>query len=119
MTIRNVTARSATQIGMLISGIPGHPIRDVLLQNIDLELAGGGRAEDAQTQFAENERAYPEIHMFGPSMPAYGIYARHVSGIRFDNVRTTAVQPDARPANAFVDVQGMTPADFASTQPAR
>jgi len=52
--------------------------------------------------------------MFGKVMPAYGIYARHVRGITFKNVRTTVKNSDARPANIFIDVKDVTPADFAS-----
>ncbi len=51
--------------------------------------------------------------MFGKTMPVYGIYGRHVSGITFNNVKATTVKPDARPAFAFIDVEKMTPADFA------
>jgi len=51
--------------------------------------------------------------MFGKSMPAYGIYARHLRDVKFQNVRTTVKTPDARPAKIFVDVEGVTPAGFA------
>jgi hypothetical protein len=51
--------------------------------------------------------------MFGKSMPAYGIYARHIHGVKFQNVRTSVKTPDARPARIFVDVEGVTPAGFA------
>jgi hypothetical protein len=51
--------------------------------------------------------------MFGKTMPAYGIYARHVRGIKLQNVRITPVKPDARPATVLIDVEDMTPADFA------
>jgi hypothetical protein len=46
-------------------------------------------------------------------MPAYGIYARHIRGISFKNVRTTLKTTDARPEKVFIDVEGVAPAGFA------
>ena len=36
--------------------------------------------------------------MFGPSLPAYGLYVRHVKNLVFANFRFNLVAPDARPA---------------------
>lgn len=113
VTIRNVRATNARQIGMLISGVPGHSIEAVTFENIDLQMVGGESKHEA-VSLRENEGAYPEIRMFGPVMPAHGLYARHVNGVTFRNVRTTVANPDARPAVEFVDVRNVTPADFGS-----
>jgi len=115
ITIKNVRATGARQIGVLINGIPSHPVENLTLENIQIELAGGGSLADAEVQLPEKEEAYPEFNMFGKVMPAYGIYARHVRGIILKNVLTTVKTPDARPAKIFVDVEGVTPADFASS----
>jgi len=108
VTIKNVRATGARQIGLLISGITNHPVENLTLENIQIELPGGGKLADAQIQLPEREKAYPEYSMFGKVMPAYGIYARHVRGIIFKNVRTTVKNPDERPANIFLDVEGVT-----------
>jgi hypothetical protein len=113
VTIKNVSAKNIEMIGMLINGIPGFPVEALTLENIQLELPGGGTAEAPNVQLPENEKAYPEFDMFGKSMPAYGIYARHIHGVKFQNVRTSVKTPDARPARIFVDVEGVTPAGFA------
>ena len=115
VTIKNVRVTGARQIGLLISGITNHPVENLTLENIQIELAGGGKLADAQIQLPEKESAYPEYSMFGKVMPAYGIYARHIRGITFKNVRTTVAKPDARPAAILVDVEGVTPANFASS----
>ena len=112
--IKNVSAKNIGMIGMLINGVPGFPVEALTLENIQLELPGGGTAEDAQKQLPEKEKAYPEYEMFGMTMPAYGIYARHVHGVKFQNVRTSLLKPDARPATVFVDVEDVTPANFAA-----
>jgi len=118
ITLKNVRANGARQIGLLINGIPGHPVENLRLEDIAIEVAGGGSREQDLVQLAEKEAAYPEYNMFGRVMPAYGLYLRHVRGVSFINVRTTAAKLDLRPAVVFVDVEDVTPTDFASRQPA-
>jgi polygalacturonase len=114
VTIRNVSAKNIGMIGMLINGVPGHPVESLRLENIQLELPGGGTAEDAKRALAEKVGTYPEFDMFGKTMPAYGIYARHVRGITLNDVRMSLVKADGRPATVFVDVADVTPAGFGS-----
>jgi polygalacturonase len=114
ITIQNVTAKNIGMVGMLINGVPHHPIAGVTLQNIQMELPGGAPAKAATVTLPEEESSYPEYDMFGPIIPAFGIYARHVSGIKLDNIKMTTLKPDARPATAFIDVQDVTPANFAA-----
>jgi len=54
----------------------------------------------------EQAASYPEARMFG-RLPAYGFYCRHVSGIKFDNVRMAAAEPDQRPALHCEDVKDL------------
>jgi len=112
VTIKNVSAKNIEMIGLLINGVPGFPVETLQLKNMQFELPGGGKAEDAKNQLPEKEKAYPEFNMFGKIMPAYGIYARHLRGVKFQNVRITVKTPDARPAKIFVDVEGVTPVGF-------
>ncbi|MEO8617597.1 MAG: glycosyl hydrolase family 28 protein [Luteolibacter sp.] len=112
VSIRNVHANGSGQIGILASGVPGHCMENLLFENIAIELGGGSKAETAKVMLPEKENSYPEVRMFGADMPAYGIYARHVRGIAFKNVKTTVINLDARPEKVFFDVEGVTPADF-------
>jgi len=114
VTIKNVSAKNIGMIGMLINGVPGYPVEALTLDSIQLELPGGGSAEAAKVNLSEKENAYPEFNMFGKTLPAYGIYARHVRGVKFTNVRTTLLKPDARPATVFIDVAEVTPVGFAT-----
>src|SRR5215204_4974278 len=114
ITIQNVKAKNIEMIGMLINGVPGHPIEDLRLKNIELELPGGGTSEDAKIQLPEKEAAYPEFDTFGKIMPAFGIYARHVSGVKFQIIRMSLLKSDARRASVFIDVENMKPKDFAA-----
>ena len=101
-------------ISIRLNGIPGHPVKALTLDNIHIELSGGATAEAAKVELPENEKNYPEFDMFGKTIPAYGIYARHVRGIKFENVKFKLHKADARPATVFVDVEDVTPANFAT-----
>lgn len=113
VTIKNVRAKNIWMIGMLINGVPGRPVEALTLKNIQIELPGGGTSEAAKVQLPEKESAYPEYDTFGKTMPAQGIYARYVRGIKLQDVRTSLLKPDARPATVFIDVEEITPANFA------
>jgi hypothetical protein len=106
--IRNVIAKNVGSIGMLINGLPGHPIDGLTLDNVRLDLPGGGSPQAAKVSLAEMPLAYPEYDMFGDVLPAYGIYARHVRGLTLDDVHMTPLRPDARPAKVFIDVTDAT-----------
>lgn len=80
-----------------------HMIEDVAIKHVRIQLEGGGRAEEV-SQVVERTRRnnYPEyIFMFDPEakrvFPAYGIYARHVRGLTFDDVLIETREPDSRP----------------------
>jgi polygalacturonase len=90
----------------IISGIPGHDIEDVTISNVRVYAKGGGTKEQATSQPAEKENAYPEPTMFG-TMPAYGFFIRHVKGIELRDVEVSYIKDDARPAFVLEDVKGV------------
>jgi polygalacturonase len=112
--IKNVSAKNIKMVGMLINGVPGHPVERLTLRNVRLELPGGGTESAAQVRLAEKEAAYPEFNMFGKTIPAYGIYMRHARDITFDNVQTSTLTADARPATQLIDVEQLTGAATAA-----
>ena len=87
-----------------IAGLPGHDIQDVNLSDIHILYRGGGTREDAAREPAEMEQSYPEPSMFG-TLPAYGLFARHVKGLRVHNVDFAFTAPDARPPVVLSDAQ--------------
>ena len=105
--IRNITARRTSAIGCSITGLPGHPVEDVVLENIRLGFEGGGTRDHAKRTVPERPKSYPESTMFG-TLPAWGFYCRHVRGITFKGIQLTADKPDLRHAMAFDDVADLT-----------
>lgn len=104
VTIKNVKAKAAdvAQLmppsGILITGIPGHDIKGLTLKNIEINLAGGGSEENARQIVPEAIDKYPEVKTFGPLVPAYGVWARHIEGLKLDNIKFTLGNNDLRPA---------------------
>jgi hypothetical protein len=92
-----------------ITGIPGHPVENVSLENIEITYPGRGndglailpiyRLKDVPEQEAE----YPEFSMFG-ELPAWAFYVRHVTGLSMKNISVKAEAKDYRPAFVFDDV---------------
>ena len=111
VVIKNVKAQAADKAqlmpptGILITGVPGHYITNVTLQNIEISLAGGGTLENAQQQVPEAVDKYPEVKTFGPLVPAYGIWARHVKGLKLVNITLHLNNNDQRPAFICEDGQ--------------
>ncbi len=79
-----------------ISGLPEHPVRDVLLEDVRLSCPGGGTEEQAQAEARERPEAYPAAGMFGP-LPAWGLYLRAAEGVTLRDVRLELRGADARP----------------------
>jgi polygalacturonase len=106
--ISNLTVSDAEpRYASLIAGIPGHLIEDVELSDIQISYRGGGGKLDAQTQPPERETAYPEPNMLGV-IPAYGLFCRHIRGLRVRNVSVTFEKDDHRPPTVLEDVHDAT-----------
>ncbi len=96
-----------------ITGLPGHDVENVTLENIQITTAGGCQtpASGASRVVPENEKRYPEFSMYG-ELPSWGLYMRHVKNISLKNVQLKALEPDNRPACVFDDVNGATTNDI-------
>ena len=101
--INNVVADDCDSLaGIIITGMEGEPIRNVSFSNIRIQYRGGGQKTDKP--YREQGTNYPEPRWAGPT-PAYGLYARHVDGLRISNVKFELMRPDERPAIMMEDVK--------------
>jgi len=107
--ISNVVASNvASSICSSITGISGHEIEDLKINNILIRHKGGGSKEYGALQLPEKEKDYPEPSMFGTT-PAHGFFIRHVKSLEMNDVKISCEKEDARPAFVLDDVQD---ADF-------
>ncbi|MBR1490953.1 MAG: right-handed parallel beta-helix repeat-containing protein [Bacteroidales bacterium] len=102
--ISNILVDDADSLcGIIVTGMEGTPIRNVTLDNVRIRYRGGGLPADKP--YPELGNGYPEPRHLGPT-PSYGLYARHVDGLRLRNVSFELMQPDGRPDILLEDVEG-------------
>ena len=107
-----------------ITGIPGHPVQDVTLENINIIFGGGGKKSNAEVPLTaldkvpERPANYPEFSMFD-ELPAWGFYVRHAEGITFKNITLTLKEYDFRPVFVFDDVKNLTLYNITAPEPAK
>ncbi|HEU5124741.1 MAG TPA: glycoside hydrolase family 28 protein [Verrucomicrobiae bacterium] len=92
--------------GIQITGLSEAPIEGLRLENIRIVFKGGGTKEDAAREPKELGTGYPEPKNLG-TMPAYGLFARHVRNLELANINLSFENEDLRPAMVCVDVDGL------------
>jgi polygalacturonase len=116
ISISNVIATRGAMASS-VTGLNGHPVRAVTLDNINISMIGGGEAFNG-LNVPEVENKYPEATMFG-HLPAYALYARHVEGLTLRNIKTRWEKQDVRPAMILDDIKDLEIIGFRSeTSPA-
>ncbi|MFC1794670.1 glycoside hydrolase family 28 protein, partial [Planctomycetota bacterium] len=104
ITISNIEATGANPTGCAISGLPEAAIENLTLNNLRLSFDGGGTKADAEREIPEKPADYPEYSMFG-KLSAYGLYCRHVKGLKLFNVELQLDKADQRHAVVLKDVE--------------
>ncbi|MEM6697397.1 MAG: glycosyl hydrolase family 28 protein [Bacteroidota bacterium] len=112
LRIRNVHASSRSlensrvqpPSGILITGTPNHKIGYLSLENISLQLAGGGKVEHRNKVVAEDEKRYPEFSLF-EVLPASTLYARHIKSLNISNLNSSFFEEDERTETLYLDVE--------------
>jgi polygalacturonase/rhamnogalacturonyl hydrolase YesR len=119
ISFRDIYGTGIERYGCSITGVPGAPVENILLDNINLTFKGGtgpllfqGEAghpvkELSADSVPEAEKKHPRSDMFG-KLPAYGFYVRHANKVTFSNIRLDTEEEDKRPALIFDDVKGLT-----------
>ena len=102
--ISNIQATEVGNTGCSITGLPSFPARNISLNNIRLSFKGGGTADLVNKEIEEFPDKYPEFGMFG-TLPAYGFFCRHITGLTMENIELSYTEPDNRPALILSDVK--------------
>lgn len=93
--------------GIQIIGMAEQPIEGLQLKDIRIVSKGGGTDADAARTPKDLGKQYPDPWGKG-NMPAYGIYARHVTGLALSSLEFSFRSPDQRPAAQFSNIEGLT-----------
>jgi polygalacturonase len=83
---------------LILDGLPGHCLENITLSDVHYSAVGGGSSEDAQRiEIPDLLDKRPECFQYEGALPAYGLFARHVKGLRLNRVQIDCLNPDARP----------------------
>ena len=106
--LSDITVSNAGRTGCSITGLEGHPVEDIWLQDITIRQQGGVKQTDLQkigeALKDEKEKEYPEATMWG-LLPAKGFFVRHARHVTFRHVEVTTAEADERPEYVRVDVE--------------
>jgi polygalacturonase len=97
--------------GFVLTGLPDKRIENITIRDVYMTVAGGGTQEDAdrsaipELDIKTLRGWWPEYGLFAGALPAYGLYARHIKGLKTDNFNVRAVNADKRPVRKLDDVQ--------------
>jgi hypothetical protein len=105
VTIRNVVARAFEPIASSLTGLPGHELQNITIEDVRLHYAPEA-APSIPEQVPERPAAYPEYRMLG-DLPAFGLYCRHIRNLVLRNIELSVESQDARPALWCEDVRGL------------
>ena len=86
-----------------LSAVDGQFIEGVTFSDVHITFSGGGTREEAANRQVP-QTSGNEYFQFG-ALPAYGMYARNVRGLRLNNARFDLATPDNRPALVFDHVE--------------
>ncbi len=117
IVISNIIATNESLMASSITGISGSYVENVILKDFIFNCKGTGTEVEASATVPEVEKAYPENRMFGYSLPAYGMYVRHVKGLVLENFRFNLRAPDVRPAIVLDDCHNIRVNNFSVDNP--
>lgn len=104
VVISNITATDETLLHSSITGIPGSCVENVIVKDLIFNSKGTGGMAEATATPPEKIDSYPQANIvFGYSVPAYGMYMRHVKNLMLQNFVFNLLAPDARPALVMDD----------------
>jgi len=107
ISISNVVAYNAGSWGSSITGIPGHPIKNVSLSNIQLFTEGGIKEDEYNKEVIEDEKGYPQPTIW-ENLPAYGLFVRHAEGVSINNLMLGTKKEDSRVPVMAEDVNNLS-----------
>lgn len=120
ITIENIQATGSI-LTSSITGLPDFEVEDIRLSGVFIESGEGGKADWVERPIPDEATAYPEARMFG-RLPSYGLFCRHVNGLRLQNVEFKTAIPEGRPAifcdhTIDLEISGLRSAPIVGSQP--
>jgi len=103
VTFRNIKAEGMGQFGIMLEGRSDSKIQNVLFDDVQIASQGGGKKQSVPE---EKPNSYPNlIYLYEGSLSTWGMFMRHVDGVRFKDVYLWTETEDPRPDLYLKDVQ--------------
>jgi hypothetical protein len=107
--VTRVTATGVYRAACSVESWAEAPFKSVTFRNVDIEFNGGGSPDKVPAVIkAPGVDARP--------LPAWGLYARNVENLTFEDFRLTCTKPDRRPVLICDDVNQLTLEGFKFTR---
>ena len=96
---------------IFLTGMPDHHIEDITIKDVQFIVSGGGTQSDADREDLNEytlevlKGHWPEFSLVG-TLPAAGVFCRHMKGLTLSGISIRSKTPDARPGLKLVDVTG-------------
>ncbi len=104
----HITGEDNGPRGAFFTGLPGHPIEDVVVSDVSWTIDPTQAAPVDQAAIEEMPDKYPDAMMIPADAPAYGLWARHMRNLTLVRFMVTPAASDPRPAVlADMDVTGL------------
>ena len=95
-----ISSEGDPSFNCIIAGTPGHPIEDIVLDNIRINTLGGKTMEEALRDIPEAVEKYPDPWLFGSNrdhcLPFSGMMLRHVNRIHIKGLYFSFEEKDSR-----------------------
>lgn len=102
ISISHVIINDADSLaGIIVTGMQKEPLHNINFNDIIINYQGGGKK--VNKPYREQGTNYPEPRWAGPT-PAYGFFARHVKGLKINQLTITVNKHEERPAMILEDV---------------
>lgn len=85
-----------------VCGLRNSPLKNICLRNLMFITQGG--VSNYEQAVPEKANSYPEVFVYGRTLPAHGIYFRHIDGLVLENVSMKTYFDDVREALVFDNV---------------
>jgi len=110
ITFRNIAARDMGTFGIMLEGRSESRLQNLRFENLSIESLGGGVIQDPAP---ERPGAYPNlIYLYKGNISTWGMFMRHVDGVRFKDVNLWTETEDRRPDVYTEDVQNFDKGNY-------
>ena len=88
-----------------VCGLRENALKNICLKNVKLITQGG--VTEYESTVPEHAGGYPEVYVYGRTLPASGIYFRYIDGLTLENVDLHTYLPDSRKQLIFEHVTNL------------